>query len=321
MCTGGTGISNDDAPGCGCEPDGKASPSGDVPQQGDADRAEDVLAEADRDDAEDAAHDDADGPDLAVDDGPGDPAPRARGGAIGATTVTDDAASGAGSNGAGQPQSINQSGPVRSCAVSRQSFPVVDLIRFVRAPDGTIVPDIAQKLPGRGVWVEASRGAVELAQKKNAFAKSLKKPCVAPPDLAARVEVLLVRRLIDGLGLANKAGLVVGGFAKIAASIESHDIIALFHGIDAARDGVEKLDRRLNTARNQAVVEGSAGRRSGGQGGGDLDSVIIRELTIDEMSLAIGRPNVVHAGLRSGGATLRLLETAKRLRRFRASRA
>ncbi|MBX9927070.1 MAG: hypothetical protein K2Y05_11985, partial [Hyphomicrobiaceae bacterium] len=113
----------------------------------------------------------------------------------------------------------------------------------------------------------------------------------------------------DALGLANKAGLVVTGFEKVSAKMEASEVIALLHGSDAAEDGAGKLDRKF------AAIGKSA------RPGFDLDSVIVRELTIDEMSLAIGRPNVVHAGLRSGGATVRLLENAKRLRRFRAARA
>lgn len=203
-------------------------------------------------------------------------------------------------------------GPVRTCAVSRAAMPVTDLIRFVRAPDGTITPDVMAKLPGRGVWVEASRAAVAEAHRRNVFAKSLKKPCSAPPDLATKVEGLLLRRLIDALGLANKAGLLITGFEKLNAKIELSEIQVLFHGSDAAADGAGKLDRKFLAVQ--------AARCGTGRGLADLDSLIVRELTIDEMSLAIGRPNVVHAGARSGGATLRLLETAKRLKRFRARR-
>ena len=201
------------------------------------------------------------------------------------------------------------SGPVRSCALSRQEFAIAELVRFVRAPDGTIVPDIAGKLPGRGVWVEARRSVLVEAVRRNVFAKSLKKPCTADEGLCRRVEDLMLRRLIDALGIANKAGLVVTGFEKVSAKIEASEVIALLHGSDAAVDGVGKLDRKF------AAIGKST------RPGFDLESVIVTELTIDEMSLAIGRPNVVHAGLRSGGATLRLLENALRLRRFRAARA
>ncbi len=200
-------------------------------------------------------------------------------------------------------------GPIRRCALSRLEHPIAELIRFVRAPDGTIVPDIASKLPGRGVWIEAKRSSVEEAVRRGAFAKSLKKPCSADAGLGQRVEDLLRRRLIDALGLANKAGLVISGFEKLSAKMEASEITVLLHGSDAAADGSGKLDRKF----------AAIGRSTGG--GHDLDSVIVKELTIDEMSLAIGRPNVVHVGLRSGGATLRLLENASRLRRFRAPRA
>lgn len=242
--------------------------------------------------------------------GTGEPASRVPGdGAQLETTQTDGAppeiAAEAGEPGDDEPEG---SGPLRRCALSRDQRPISELVRFVAAPDGTILPDVAQKLPGRGVWIELSRSAVEEARSRGVFSKSLKRKVTAAPDLAERVETLLHRRLMDSLALANKAGLVVTGAEKVSVALEKHRIAALFHGSDASRDGVEKLDRKFRAIR---FAMGEAG---------DLADVIFEELTIDEISLAIGRPNVVHAALRSGGATDRLLENARRLRRFRGPR-
>lgn len=200
----------------------------------------------------------------------------------------------------------DRDGPVRRCAVSRREHPVGELIRFVAAPDGQLLADIGRKLPGRGVWVEARRSAVEEAVRRNVFAKSLKRKVTIEAGLPDRIERQLVRRLIDALALANKAGLVVTGAEKVSRALEKGNVRALLHGQEAARDGVAKLDRKL-----MAVLP--RGREA------DFADVILLELAIDEISLAIGRPNVVHAALRSGGATERLLETALRLRRFRGS--
>jgi len=199
--------------------------------------------------------------------------------------------------------------PERVCALTRAAHRTEDLIRFVAAPDGTIIADVAGKLPGRGVWIECRRQAVVEAQRRNVFARSLKRTTIAAADLPDRVEALLLRRTIDALALANKAGLVVAGFTKVSVALESPGITGLLHGAEAARDGVEKLDRKFNAV--MAAGPGNAG----------LGDVIMTELTIDEISLAIGRPNVVHAALRSGGASANLLEHARRLRRFREPRA
>src|SRR3954466_5118300 len=80
------------------------------------------------------------------------------------------------------------------------------LVRFVAGPDGVVVPDLARKLPGRGLWVAAARPSVEAAVKKNLFARAAKAQVKAPAELAETVENLLRRRLLSGLGLARKAG-------------------------------------------------------------------------------------------------------------------
>ena len=192
-------------------------------------------------------------------------------------------------------------GPLRQCAVSRAHKPPEELIRFVAGPDGAIVPDLARRLPGRGVWVDATREAVAVAVRKGAFARSLKRQISVPPDLPALVERLMARRLADALSIANKAGLVVAGFAKVDELITRERAAALVHAADAAADGVAKLDRKFKAL---AAVEGKP-------------APIIRELTSAEMSLAMGRPNVIHAAAAGGGATHRLIEEARRLRRYR----
>src|ERR1700704_234923 len=103
-------------------------------------------------------------------------------------------------------------GPLRQCAVSRAQKPPEELIRFVAGPDGAIVPDLARRLPGRGVWVDATREAVAAAVRKGVFTRSLKRQISIPSDLPATVERLMARRVADALSITNKAGLVVAGF-------------------------------------------------------------------------------------------------------------
>src|SRR5690606_29622020 len=136
--------------------------------------------------------------------------------------------------------------------------------------------------------------------------RSLKRPVVVPDDLAGLVERLIVTRCVQALSLANKAGLVVAGYAKVEAQISTGKIAALLHAADASRDGAAKLDGRLRArAHLAAMAEATeetdetpqtlAQRQSGG-------AKIVTDLTIDELSLALGRQNVVHAAVINGGA-------------------
>ena len=95
------------------------------------------------------------------------------------------------------------------------------LIRFVVGPDGQAVPDLARKLPGRGIWVAADRASVEAAARKNLFARSAKAPLKAPAGLADQVAALLRARLLNALGLARRAGDLTSGFEKVTSAIRS----------------------------------------------------------------------------------------------------
>lgn len=194
-------------------------------------------------------------------------------------------------------------GPERTCAVTRAKLAPEDLIRFVRGPDSVIVPDLAGKLPGRGVWVTCSRSAVTEAQRRNVFAKSLKRSAIAPADLAEQVERLLRARAAGAAGFAVKAGQVVTGFTKVENAIDKGEAIALVHASDAAVDGRSKLDRKYKAMRAESAP-GEA-------------PLIITELTSDELSLAMGRSHVVHAALTKGGAAQHFLKEAGRLQRYR----
>ena len=195
--------------------------------------------------------------------------------------------------------------PERLCAVTREVLDADELIRFVRAPDGQIVPDLERRLPGRGVWVKCHRETVEKAVNSKTFSKSLKQPSLADAGLPQRIDGLLLSRLTSTLALANKAGLVVAGFQQVESGLEKAEVRVLLHGSDAAPDGCHKLDRKFKAIQRDLV----------------LTAPIVAILTITEMSLAIGRPNVVHAALISGGLSERFLREAERIARYRASSA
>lgn len=190
----------------------------------------------------------------------------------------------------------------RLCAATRVPRAPDELIRFVAGPDGRLVPDLGRRLPGRGVWVGADRAAIEKAIKTKAFARSLKRQVEVPEGLVEGIEAQLVRRLSDALALANKSGLVAFGFEQIDKLLEAGKVAGLVHGSDAAPGGRQKLDRKFH------AVSRAAGRQA----------AIVDVLTIEQISLAMGRANVVHAGLIQGGATERFLSEAKRVERFRS---
>ena len=137
----------------------------------------------------------------------------------------------------------------RMCAVSREVRPIEELIRFVVAPTGEVVADIKRKLPGRGLWVTASRQAVAEAVRRHHFPRGFKRDLRVPPTLATDIEALLVRSVTDALAIAAKAGQVVAQFSKVEAALKErgsrNTVQALIHAADGAPDGIRKLDAQL----------------------------------------------------------------------------
>jgi hypothetical protein len=186
----------------------------------------------------------------------------------------------------------------RRDVVSGEVLPEGKLIRFAVSPDGEVVPDIAAILPGRGIWVEADRKSVDIAVKKNLFAKSAKANVKAASDLATKVETLLVARMQADLGMARRSGQLVTGFDKVLGEIQSATPPALIvEAWDGAADGKRKLF-------------GAAHARG-------LKIETVEPLSSAEISLAVGRENVIHAALKSGRLQERLSFDAKRLSGFR----
>ena len=194
-------------------------------------------------------------------------------------------------------------GPLRLCAVSRAHKPPDELIRFVLGPDGIVAPDLARRLPGRGVWVDATRKSVAAAVHRQVFARSLKQAVSLPDDLPALIERLMVKRLGEAISIANKAGLLTAGFGKVDELIARGQVAVLIHAADGSKDGSAKLDRKF-----KALL-----------GPERAAEATVNELTGPELDLAIGRSNVVHAAASEGGASQRILHEAMRVRRYRSS--
>ena len=191
-------------------------------------------------------------------------------------------------------------GTERLCASTGTVRPIDDMIRFVVSPEGSAVPDLKQRLPGRGVWITATRTALGEAIARKAFARSFKRDVRIASDLLDSTDRLLERGALDALAIAYKARRVVAGFAKIEAVLVDGDAVALLHASDAAPDGVRKLNAaaRRNTENSGSVA-------------------VLAAFTSAQLDLALGRSNVVHAALLAGPESKAVRARLARLERFR----
>lgn len=189
---------------------------------------------------------------------------------------------------------LRDDGPERKCIATGEVQPKFGLIRFVVGPDGQIVPDLAEKLPGRGIWVSADRAALDKAVAKNLFSRSAKQPVLVPADLPAQVEQMLVRRIVDLISLARKGGGAVAGYEKVKDWLMKDYAEVLVQASDGSGRGKSKLSTPY---------------------GGSF----IGWLTADELGQAFGRQTVIHVALGAGGLTRRVVEEAARLKGLRAS--
>lgn len=129
----------------------------------------------------------------------------------------------------------------RMCIVTRALLPETKLVRFALGSGEVLVPDVAAKLPGRGVWVSADRKHIEAAEKKGGFARALKAPVKIATSLADQTEAALTRRCLEFLGLARRAGAIVIGATQVEAAIRAKPVRMLIEAEDGAEDGREKL--------------------------------------------------------------------------------
>jgi uncharacterized protein len=179
--------------------------------------------------------------------------------------------------------------PERRCIVTRASGPKAGLIRFVASPDGEVVPDVAERLPGRGMWVSADADALKTAAGKGHFARAAKRQLKVPPDLAERVEALLAERLVELLALARKAGEAVAGLEKTKAALVSGEAALLLQAADGS-------------ARERAQLRPPLG-----------ENTLVTCLFAHELGVAFARDRVIHAAVLAGGLGDRIRGEALRL--------
>lgn len=184
--------------------------------------------------------------------------------------------------------------PHRQCVVTRKSGPRHALVRFVVGPEGLVVPDLEEKLPGRGVWVGARRDLVQSARRGRLFTRALRNPMArAEPDLEDRIETALTRRLVELLGLARRAGQLAAGYEKTRARLKRGPVGALIEASDGAMDGRNKLRALQPQAKRIAC------------------------LSATELGSVFGRERTVHAALDPCGIASTILREAERLGGFR----
>ena len=185
----------------------------------------------------------------------------------------------------------------RMCILSREVKDEAELIRFVRAPDGEVVPDLARKLPGRGVWVSLNRQTLADVLRKKLFSRGFAAETSVPADLPERVSKQLRQQALSLLSMAKKAGEAVTGFMKVEEMAGRGRAKLLFHATEAQPDGCRKLDKYLQPGMEKIVLFHSS-----------------------ELDLAFGRSNVIHAAVAKGGLAEKLLLTIRRIETFEAPR-
>ncbi len=191
--------------------------------------------------------------------------------------------------------------PERTCILTRRKGEPETLIRFALSPDGVVTPDLKRKLPGRGVWLTADRASVEAAAKRKLFARAFKAEAATPADLPELIERLMEADALSALAIANKAGVVTLGFMKVEGAITQGKAAVLLSASDAAEDGKRKI--------RQAVLRSSR------------ESEAIAQISLfstAQMSLCLGRENVIHGALSGAPVTDRFVEKCRILTQYRS---
>jgi predicted RNA-binding protein YlxR (DUF448 family) len=196
----------------------------------------------------------------------------------------------------GDPAAARPKGPQRRCIASGRVDDKARLLRFAVGPDGQIVPDPGEDLPGRGLWLRPRPDMIDKARRKRLFARAARVQVTVPDDLADRVARLLRRRCLDRIGLARASGDAVAGFEKARTLLKRDAAGVLLQAADAAADGRDKVRRVAVAVRPDLPVIDGFGSA--------------------ELGRAVGRDNCMHLALRRGGHADRLLLEARRYQAF-----
>ena len=204
--------------------------------------------------------------------------------------------------------------PERRCLVTGEVHPRDVLMRFVIGPDDLVVPDLDNRLPGRGLWLLGRRDIVAQACAKRAFARGARRavtPMTGPEgeSLEAFVEVELFRRAVNALTMARKAGDYVTGFEKVRSAL------AGLAGLDRSK----AVPRSVEPAALLCACDaGADGRQKVAQLAAHVNEVeridIFDAATLGQVS---GRERSVHGLVLPGGAARQVCDAANRLMMYR----
>lgn len=184
----------------------------------------------------------------------------------------------------------DETGPLRRCIASGERQDPERMIRFVVGPEDRLVPDVAGKLPGRGIWVSADRAKLRQAIDKHLFARAARRAVKVDPGLAELVEQLVERQCLDMIGLAKRAGAAVAGYDKVESMLRRGPVGVLVEASDGAADGREKLRR---------LAPGAA---------------VVSLFPATALAAAMGRDGiVVHIAIARGRLAERLIKASDRL--------
>lgn len=163
------------------------------------------------------------------------------------------------------------------------------MIRFVVAPDARVIPDLAERLPGRGIWLSVKGDVLETARVRGVFARAAGQAVKVPPTLLADVTAALMIRFGETLGLARRAGAAVAGFAKAREWLVAGRAGLV---VQASDGSAEERARFL-------------GREAG--------LVAVTPLPAERLGRIFGRDHVVHVVVAPGRLAERLRIDAERL--------
>jgi len=199
------------------------------------------------------------------------------------------------------PDRRGHKGPERKCAGTGEIMPKTGMIRFVKAPDGSLVPDIAGKLPGRGVWTAANRSALEAAVKNGGFKRGLKSDVKIKPDLADQTSALLKGKILSLLPMALRAGQAYIGFDQVKSAAGKEPLAWRIEALDGSEGGRGKI--RVLTKAISAEF-------------GQKPTPVMGCFPAEELGKAFGRNDIVHAAIKAGPMKKVFDQAAKRLSGF-----
>lgn len=199
------------------------------------------------------------------------------------------------------PDRRGHKGMERRCVGTGETLSKAQMIRFVKGPDGALVPDISGKLPGRGVWTRADNEALGLALGNGGFKRGLKSNVQIPSDLAVMTEALLKRKVLSLLPMALRAGQAYIGFDQVKTAAQKEVLAWRVEASDGAQGGRGKI-RVLTRAVSKEL--------------GQKPTPVMGCFSASELGKAFGRVDIVHAAIKSGPMKKTFDQAARRLSGF-----